>query len=540
MSPDRPATHPLDGVSLAPGLAEGRAIIYRDIFHRTTVYDIDAELIEREWQRLEHAIDETHTSINAVATRIETEMDEQMAAVFAAHAAILDDPSLRKDMRACMEQRLINAEQVVRLVFHSWDQRLRRSGALSGTEDLKDLVRRLLRSLHGITAHGLENLAANSVIVAQRLLPSDTLFLSRGAVAMVLEQGGWASHAAMLTRSRGIPAVGGIRGATTRIATGDHLAVDGSSGLVLHNPDPTTLERFRRTTTRESERLTLAWSRRHDPACTRSGREVGVWANASARGEVEAALDGGAQAIGLFRVENLFLARDNLPDDRELVRELEHHLSPFASRMLTLRLLDVGADKIPAGMALPSGTEGPLGLRGVRTLLRYRDLLDTQLNAALELYGRFTGLHLMLPMVTFPWEVEAVRERLEQLATHTGRDTIPPLGAMIETPAAALAADDLAAVSDFLSIGTNDLTQYTMAASRDALELRDYYSSLHPAVLTLIGRVIEAAGDKPVSVCGEMARDLTALDRLLDLGVSSISVSPPAIPLVKARIRQHA
>ncbi len=541
-APDDPGTGDqgpgvIDGFPLSPGLATGRAYLYRDIYHRTVSYDIKPEDLPVEWQRLEKALAEVREDLEASAERTGHELDPEAAAIFTTHASLLTDEHLHRDLRETMERYRINAEQVVREVLHAWAKRLRPTGH---EDDLTDLIRRLLRRLHGITAHQLEDLPVDSVVVARRLLPSDTLYLDPAAVAaVVLEEGGWASHAAMLTRERGIPAVGGVDAATERMVPDDLLAIDGLSGRVLRNPARSELAAFERRSRQVEATQAEAWQHRQEPAVDRAGRTIAVWANIVSADEARAAIDAGAEGIGLVRSERIYLTRDHLPDADELAACYRELLEPITGRPVVLRLLDAGADKLPLGMPLSDGANGPLGLRGVRLLLRYPQLLDTQLRACLQLRSNLHDLRLLVPMVTFPNEMATVRARLTAMAAEIGVEP-PPLGAMIETPAAALDVTAIAAEADFLSIGTNDLTQYTMAADRGSVEMRDFFQGLHPAVLELIGRVIERVGSERVALCGELAADPAAVPRLLALGLRNFSVAPPAVPTVKATIRDAA
>lgn len=253
--------------------------------------------------------------------------------------------------------------------------------------------------------------------------------------------------------------------------------------------------------------------------------------------DVAVAAENGADGVGLYRIEQFYLARTTPPSVQELHEELRRALAPLRGKKITIRLLDLGADKPVPFVQFPPEDDPFLGRRGVRLLLKYPDLLDTQLKALLEL-ARDQDVHILVPMVTLARDMARVRLRLREIADAAGIATIPPLGAMIETPAAALCVEEIIRHSDFLSIGTNDLTQFTMAAGRENPLVNEYFLENHPAVLRLVGMVLVEAGEVPVSVCGELGADLSSIPALLKLGLRSLSVAPPLVPSAKQAIRQ--
>jgi phosphoenolpyruvate-protein kinase (PTS system EI component) len=260
-------------------------------------------------------------------------------------------------------------------------------------------------------------------------------------------------------------------------------------------------------------------------------------ANVGCGEDVTAAFENGADGVGLYRIEQFYLSLTSPPSVAELLAELRQSLLPLRGRRITVRLLDLGGDKPVPFVQFPSEDNPFLGRRGVRLLLEYPDLLDTQLKALLEI-ARDHDLQILVPMVTLAEDMARVRERLRKIGEDAGVESLPPLGAMIETPAAALCVGEIIRHADFLSIGTNDLTQFTMAAGRETPQVSDYFMENHPAVLRLVRMVLEEAGTIPVTVCGELAADLSSLPILLKLGLRSLSVAPPLIPAAKQAIRQ--
>ena len=259
-------------------------------------------------------------------------------------------------------------------------------------------------------------------------------------------------------------------------------------------------------------------------------------ANVTCREDIERALEYGADGIGLYRTESFYLAQRNLPTEQDVYDDMLHTLTPAEDLPITVRLLDIGGDKQVPYLTLPSESDPFLGRRGVRMLLEYPDLLTTQLKAILRLSQRF-HLHILVPMVTFADEMQQVRQMLDTTAREAGIEAIPPLGTMIETPAAALCVDELRPFSDFFSIGTNDLTQYTMAAGRENPLVTSYFRDDHPAVLKLVKMVSEQIAHTGLSLCGELAGNPDMTEQLLQLGIRTLSVSAPLIPLIKATIR---
>jgi phosphoenolpyruvate-protein kinase (PTS system EI component) len=408
-------------------------------------------------------------------------------------------------------------------------------------DDIDDLSRRLLLSLAGIHAHSLENLPANTVLVARRLLPSDTVFRSRwSTVAVLAEFAGPAAHAALLARELGIPCVGGIPHLLETVHTGNVVLVNGTQGTAVINPDSQALQRFENSFDEVRKRKeTMAQDRCIDRTVTLDGIEVSVMANVRSREDVELAMNCGADGIGLFRTEPFFLSTKHFPSDREFAEFLLESLHPAQGRHVDVRLLDIGADKNPIYLHLPPDPDPSLGRRGVRVLLEYPDLLEAQLRAMLEVSQQFR-IGVLIPMVTTESDVVQVAGRLHELAAEMGIRELPRIGAMIETPAAALSIPSLKKHVDFFSIGSNDLTQYTMAAGRENPMVAKYFIDDHPTILRLIELVVRESGDTPVTLCGELAGRIDVMPSLLRTGIRSLSVPAALVPDVKNAIRNSS
>ena len=532
----------LIGEGVSSGLAKGKAFVYIDVLKRDTeLYKVDHCQVDEEKARIDKAIDDVRQSLAIDAKQIESKLGKEPADIFLAQETMLLDPSVVEELKRTMEAERINAEQAVRMVFRLLagrfrqlnDEVLRERG-----DDIDDLSRRLLLALAGIHAHSLENLPANTVLIARRLLPSDTVFLSRSTtVAVVAEFAGRAAHAALLARELGIPCVGGVPKLLEVVHTGDFVLVDGTEGNVVINPDSRALQGYEDALNEVRKRKeSMAQERRIESTVTLDGIEVSVMANVRSRVDVELAMELGADGIGLFRTEPFFMSSKHFPSDREFADFLLDSLRPAQGKYVDVRLLDIGADKNPIYLHLPPEPDPFLGRRGVRVLLEYPDLLNAQLRAILEVSQQFR-IGVLIPMVTTESDVVQVAELLHRLADEMDIGELPRIGAMVETPAAALSIPSLKKHVDFFSIGSNDLTQYTMAAGRENPMVTQYFIDDHPTVLRLIKFVVEESGDTPVSLCGELAGRIDIMHNVLGTGLRSLSVAVSLVPDVKNAIR---
>jgi phosphoenolpyruvate-protein phosphotransferase len=452
--------------------------------------------------------------------------------------------SVVDELKRTLEAERINAEQVVRMVFRALARRFREMSnevLRESGDDIEDLSRRLLLSLAGLHAHSLENFPANTVLIARRLLPSDTVFLSRSStVAVLAEFAGPAAHAALLARELGIPCVGGIPKLLETVHTGDVVLVNGIEGMAVINPDSRALQRYEGSLDEVRKRKErLVQDSCIERTVTLDGIEISVMANVRSREDVELAMECGADGIGLFRTEPFFLSTKHFPSDKEFAEFLFDSLHPARGRHIDVRLLDIGADKNPTYLHLPPEPDPFLGRRGVRVLLEYPDLLEAQLRAVLEVSQQFR-IGVLIPMVTTESDVAQVAAQLHKLAAEMGICELPRIGAMIETPAAALSIPSLKKHVHFFSIGSNDLTQYTMAAGRENPMVTEYFIDDHPTILRLIELVVRECGDTPVSLCGELAGRIDVMPSLLRTGIRSLSVPAALIPDVKNAIRNSS
>jgi phosphoenolpyruvate-protein phosphotransferase len=541
-SQDRPREErSLLGSRISPGLAIGTAWVSGDILECSAqALKINSEQIEAEMARIRGAFLDVRTELEESARRISEQFDPKLAEIFHAHQTMLDSFLSSNEFETELRDSLFTAAQVVRSVFRRWEGKfaaLENEAFRVRADDILDLARRVLRRLEGVDAFGLASMPAASVLVTQRLLPSDVASLSRRDVAAILvESLGQGSHAALLAREKGIPVIAELPNLVGQIESGEVLLVDAFAAVVVISPTEETRQTFEQRL--ESHRASSSRSKGdcRAPAITRDGHAISVEANIGAHDDIEMVLENGADGIGLFRIEQLYLARELLPSEEELFHDLDAVLGPLADRPVTIRLLDMGGDKPLPSVRMRPEANPLLGKRGVRLLLAFPQLVETQLRALLKL-SRQQAIRILVPMIVLERDMSRIRAIFEAIAREIGQESLPPLGAMIETPSAALTVADIARHSDFLCIGTNDLTQYTLAVGRDDATVSEYYIDDHPALLRLLGIIIQEAGDKSVTICGELGGREEAIPSLLRLGFRALSIAPPLIPATKDLIR---
>jgi len=532
----------LYGNTLAPGLGRGRTVVHRDMLKRfDEFYEIDDSQVDEELKRFERAIETVSTDLYSLSDSVEREVSADLSDVFTAHIAMVRDASLNDEVTREIRDELVSAGMAVKTVFRRWERRFHSMEAQIARQkgdDLRDLARRLLAALAGVRAHALENLPEGCVLVASRLLPSDTIFLSRcKASAAILEVGGSGSHAALFAHEIGLPCVAGVPGIVETIPPGAPVLVDADAAEVIINPTRAQEENFQAKLARRKQAGLQARARAHEPAITRNGKPIAVLANVGNADDTREAMENGAEGVGLYRIEQAYLGRRKPPDTEALVEEMRKTLEPAERLPVYIRLLDVGADKPLPFMESNRETNPALGCRGIRFLEQHPDLLQTQVDALLRISVDF-DLHILVPMVTLEHDILRVATLLRESASRAGISSVPRLGAMIETPAAALAAPAICQHAEFLSFGTNDLTQYVFAADRENAAVDSYFDDTHDIVFRLLKTVREDVPQTSLSICGELAGRPGYISRILACGITSLSVAPPSIPAAKEAIRR--
>ncbi|QPV63163.1 phosphoenolpyruvate--protein phosphotransferase [Halosimplex litoreum] len=531
----------LSGVGTTPLSGVGRARWYRPEAALSLPERPDPETVdpEAEVERVERARDEAREALAVARDRTADRVGADEAAVFEAHRQFLDDPQLVGDIEDAVADGTLAEHAVADRFAEAVAQFEGLEGRMAErADDLRDVRDRLLRALLGIDAVDLAALPSETVLLAERLTPSDTAELDPDAVAgIVTATGGRTAHAAIIARALSIPAVVGVGDGLATVDEGVDVLVDGEAGEVVVDPDE------RRRASAGGVEAPVRTERVH----TADGRAVEVAANVGRVAELGPAAERGADGVGLFRTEFLFLDRATPPDEDEQYEAITAALAAFPDDRVVVRTLDVGGDKPVPYLDTPTETNPFLGRRGIRPSLdEHADLFETQLRVLLRATAsdHGDGLAVMFPMVARVEEVEAALDRIEAVAEDldaAGIDhAMPELGAMVETPAAAFLADELADRLDFLSIGTNDLTQYVMAADRENEGVATLHDPLHPAVLRAIDRTAEATGrtDAWIGMCGEMAGDPALTELLVGLGLDELSASSVTVPAVKARVRE--
>lgn len=532
----------LNGKTLSPGMGSGEAFVYRDVLKRQDeFYDIDEAQVGKEIERFAVALKHISGVLDDLAEHVEEEMDSNLSDVFRAHSIIVQDASLQAEVEKEIREELVSAGSAVRTVFRRWERRfqsMEAEVARQKGDDLRDLARRLVYSLAGVRGHALEHMPPGCVLVANRLLPSDTIFLARNnAAAAVLEMGGAGSHAALFAHEIGLPCIAGLEGKLENIVPGELVLVDADAAEAIANPKREDEAAFDEKRKQREQSQAEALEKTKGPAVTRDGRIIKVYANVGNVADTQAALDNGAEGIGLYRIERAYLGRQHPPGTKALLKEMQQTLAPAKGFPVYVRLLDVGADKPLPFLKQFAEINPSLGLRGIRFLEKYPELLQTQLDVLLQLSADF-DLHILVPMVTLPRDMARVKDLLCQTAAKNGVAAVPRLGAMIETPAAALSARDIMEHADFLSFGTNDLTQYVFAADRENAAVDDYFDDTNDIIFRVLKMVHDDVPHVPLSVCGELAGRSDCTTKLLECGVTTLSVAPPSIPEIKQAIRE--
>ena len=541
-----------EGLPVGAGIAIG--IVHRHDSRavvQVREHKIPVTKVRSEQHRVLEAAHEATNRIEVLQTqakRMSGAAGEELGYILEAYQQMLSGSRLVRGVQKRIAEERINAEAAVMkeigLMAEAFaaleDQYLAARMA-----DIREIGRRLVESLGGKdTPTGLDNLPANAVIVADELSPADTALLDPSKVAgLVTMLGGVESHTAIVARSLGLPAVVAARDILDDIESGAVIIVDGATGFVVIDPTPATLAKYRRKRAGFAKSQQSLKKLKTIAAVTRDGFRVHLHANIEHPSDVDGALAAGAEGVGLFRSEFMFMNRPDMPSEEEQFEELSKTVKKMGGRCVTIRTLDVGADKLGDGLGMKPGPNPALGLRAIRFALSRPKIMLVQLSAILRA-SAFGPVRILLPMVCTVEEVRQVRRMLTRVAAQLKRrgvkvaDPIPPLGVMIEIPGAALAADALAAEADFFAIGTNDLTQYTLAIDCTDEAVAYLYNPLHPAVLRLIQFSAEAAlaARIPVSVCGEMAGDERMTPILLGFGITELSMASTALPRVKKRI----
>ena len=536
------------GAGVSPGIAQGAIHVVRDDLDDVARYRIEPAQISNEIGRFETALIQTRTQILEMQQKIAESIGAKDAGIFDAHLLVVEDRTLIDEVLRKLEADLCNVEWVFQEVATNYAETLSkiddpylRERAL----DIEDVTRRVIRNLQGKAPKTFLALTEPHILVAHNLTPSDTATMNRERVlGIATDLGSRTSHTAIMARSLNIPAIVGLHNVTEKLETGQHVLLNGTDGLLVVDPTPETLARYGELESKRVQITNRLAKLRETKSTTRDGRHIVLSANIELPGDVDAVAANGAEGIGLYRTEFLYLNRTTLPtedEQHETYRKVAERVSPDP---LIIRTFDLGGDKLASGAADVGDELNPfLGWRAIRFCLENIDIFKTQLRAILRA-SAVGNVKIMFPMISGVGELRralsVLAECKEELrrSGSTFSDTTE-VGAMIEIPSAAISADILAREVDFFSIGTNDLIQYTVAVDRVNERIAHLYEPTHPAVLRLLKMTADAAraNDIWVGVCGEMAGDIALTPLLLGLGMDELSASATLVPRVKRAVQ---
>ncbi len=540
----------IKGIPASPGIGIGKALVYKETENLTQFagMKIIGNEIENELKRFRDALGTAEEYLKTIKNSAAGVLGENELLVFEAYQMLIRDPLFSEMVQTNIKIELLASEAAVlkavdkiREMFVAIDSEYMKQRA----DDMVNVGKHVMDALLGRRRMNLARLEENVILIAEDLSPAETVSLDAGHIkGIVLEKGGVTSHTAIVARTLGIPAIVGCGGGIRRISSGTTVIADGVAGVVIVNPAPEETREYEGKLRLQAEKFKEVAKLKDEPAQTTDGIKIELAGNIARPDEALAVLENGGDGVGLFRTEFLYLGRNQLPDEEEQFRVYKRAAEIMGMRPCIIRTMDVGGDKQPKNIDIPPEMNPFLGYRAIRICLKERELFKTQLRAILRA-SAFGNLKVMFPMISGLEELRAAKEIVAEVKMEMEGKAIPfdkdiPVGIMVETPAAVMIADLLAAEADFFSIGTNDLCQYTLAVDRMNEKISYMYNPLHIGVLRSIKRIIDAGHQAGISVgmCGEMASGAENALVLLGLGLDEFSMAASAIPSIKGMIRK--
>ena len=534
------------GIAVSPGVAIGTAYVIHEIFVNPDTQRLEDSEITAELANYETARDRSAADLRALEKKVEAQVGREEASIFAVHQSILRDSAFTNKIRAwIVDERMSAAAALHRLLgeYTAFFTRTADSYLQERLNDIRDVIVRISGHLLEVGDSDHELIQGPLIVVADELLPSQVVALGEIDVrGIVTQKGSQTSHAAIIARSRGIPAVSGLVGILRKVKTGDTIVVDGRDGHVEVNPSPETLAAFRKLEREFFDLKDQLASNRDLPAVTEDGIELRLQGNINGVADAKAACAMGASGIGLYRTEYLYLTHPDVPDEDEQYQNYREIVAASPNHNVTIRTLDIGGDKTVAYLGHDHHEANPfMGWRSIRLSFEHPEFFNTQIRAIVRAASKFPEgtVRLMFPMVTTVEEIRKLRSMVRRAYKTLNSQGIKtkevPIGMMLEVPAAAVSIESMLDLVDFVSIGTNDLVQYLMAADRDNPKVAHLCQPLAPPVLIVLKNVIAAcnAANVPVTVCGEMAGRPKAFVLLLGMGLRRFSMSPAFVPSIK-------
>lgn len=538
----------LDGLAVSPGIAMGPVFIKGSSLEYIEKRRIEPESVDKEIEKFNRALEKAKEDISCLQERTHDSIGEDNAQIFDAHRLMLEDEMIVDRTVERIKHNLENADYAFSSVVDALQEKMNAAKdeyLRSRSLDLFDIKRRVVAHIIGNEEECVFRFSTPVIVVARELTPSDTVSLDRNnTLAFAVDLGGQTSHAAIMARALKIPSVVGLGKATTLLSSGDDVIVDGIDGTLVLHPKAKTKRFYQQKQQRYHHFEEKLAGLKALPARTKDGKDIELVANIEFPEEADNIHQEGAEGVGLYRTEYLFLTRSQLPTEEEQYREYKRVISAMQHYPITIRTLDIGGDKKPSSIQIPKEENPFLGLRGIRLYNDYQTLIQTQLRAILRAAVK-GNVRILFPMIASVHEIQECKRMVNQVKEQLQRENLPfqadtSIGAMIEVPSSAVIADYIADECDFLSIGTNDLIQYTLAVDRGNEHVAYLYQGYHPAVLRLIRDIVEKGHQKGVWVgmCGELASDPFITMVLIGLGLDEFSTSPISVPLVKDIIRR--